>query len=67
MWVWQCQHAISWASSVGVNSHLAFDEKPGIKFVWPKWVSEALFRCNRERSIMHMQRKSHSKPPVPWS
>ena len=23
------------ASSVGVNSHPAFDEKPGIKFVWP--------------------------------
>ena len=20
---------------MGVNSHLAFDEKPGIKFVWP--------------------------------
>ena len=21
--------------------------------------------CNRERSIMHMQRKSHTKPPKP--
>ena len=21
---------------MGVNSHPAFDEKPGIKFVWPK-------------------------------
>ena len=31
----RCQHAISKASSVGVNSHPAFDEKPGIKFVWP--------------------------------
>ena len=37
MWVWQCQHAISRASSVGVNSHPAFDEKPGIKFVWPNF------------------------------
>ena len=32
----RCQHARSKASSVGVNSHPAFDEKPGIMFVWPK-------------------------------
>ena len=31
----RCQHAISRPSSVGVNSHPALDEKPGIKFVWP--------------------------------
>ena len=29
----RCQHAISKASSVGVNSHPAFDEKPGINLI----------------------------------
>ena len=62
--MWQCvfrsnysdvvsMHAISRASSVRVNSHPAFDKKPGIKFVWPNGLL-SLHMYNGRLVVVHV-------------